>query len=284
MQLIAEAYDLLRHALGATPAELAAGLHRVERRRPGLLPDRDHRRGPGPHRRRRPGRPFVDVVLDQAEQKGTGRWTVQTALDLGVPVTGIAEATFARALSGQVPQRETGGTLPAHATPWSVTDRDAFVEDVRQALYASKVVAYSQGFDQIAAASTSTAGTSTAARWPGSGAAAASSARSSSTGSPTPTQRNPELPPAARRPLLRQAVAEGLAGLAPRRRDGRHPRRPHPGVRLVAGLLRRDPRRAPARRLLQAQRDYFGAHTYRRTDREGTFHTDWSGDHAEHDA
>ena len=100
------------------------------------------------------GQAFVDIVLDQAEQKGTGRWTVQNALDLGVPITGIAEATFARALSGSVPQREAArGALPAHAADWKIDDQDAFVEDVRQALYASKVVAYSQGFDQIAAAS-----------------------------------------------------------------------------------------------------------------------------------
>src|SRR5690606_29897175 len=100
------------------------------------------------------GGAFVDVVLDRAEQKGTGRWTVQNALDLGVPITGIAEATFARALSASVPQREAArGVLAAATTPWQVEDRAAFVEDVRRALYASKVVAYSQGFDQIAAAS-----------------------------------------------------------------------------------------------------------------------------------
>ena len=78
----------------------------------------------------------------------------QNALDLGVPITGIAEATFARALSGSVPQREAArAVLPAHTAEWAIDDPDAFVEDVRQALYASKVVAYSQGFDQIAAAS-----------------------------------------------------------------------------------------------------------------------------------
>ena len=100
------------------------------------------------------GKALVDVILDQAEQKGTGRWTVQNALDLGVPITGIAEATFARALSGSVPQREAArAVLPAHAAEWSIDDPDAFVEGGRQALYASKVVACSQGFDQIAAAS-----------------------------------------------------------------------------------------------------------------------------------
>ena len=100
------------------------------------------------------GQAFVDIVLDQAEQKGTGRWTVQNALDLGVPITGIAEATFARALSGSVPQREAArAALPGQAAAGTSRTADAFVEDVRQALYASKVVAYSQGFDQIAAAS-----------------------------------------------------------------------------------------------------------------------------------
>src|SRR5690606_10795634 len=102
----------------------------------------------------RTGSAFVDIVLDQAEQTGTGRWTVQNALDLGVPITGIAEATCAGALSGSVPQREAARkALPAHAVPWQIDDPDAFIEDVRLALYASKVVAYSQGFDQIAAAS-----------------------------------------------------------------------------------------------------------------------------------
>ena len=67
------------------------------------------------------GKPFVDIVLDQAEQKGTGRWTVQNALDLGVPITGIAEATMARALSGSVPQRDAArpkrSTSPVPSTP-----------------------------------------------------------------------------------------------------------------------------------------------------------------------
>ena len=86
------------------------------------------------------GKPFVDVVLDQAEQKGTGRWTVQIALDLGVPITGIAEAAFARSLSGHAGQREAArrACSATRATQWQVEDRDAFVEDVRQALLASQ--------------------------------------------------------------------------------------------------------------------------------------------------
>ncbi len=95
------------------------------------------------------GRPLVDVVADAAEQKGTGRWTVQIALDLGVPVSGIAEAVFARSLSGHTEQRGPASALAGPTKDWNVGDIDSFVEDVRRALYASKVVAYAQGFDLI---------------------------------------------------------------------------------------------------------------------------------------
>src|SRR5262249_34716917 len=85
---------------------------------------------------------------------GTGRWTVQNALDLGVPITGIAEATFARSLSALAGQRAAARAGFGPSTePLEVADRAGFVEDVRRALYASKVVAYAQGFDHIAAGS-----------------------------------------------------------------------------------------------------------------------------------
>ena len=151
MQLIAEAYALLSGALKMTPAEMSkvfAAWNETELESylieitSEVLAKVDEETG----------KPLVDVIVDQAGQKGTGRWTVQDALDLGVPITGIAEATFARALSSSVPQREAGADLQALAEAWDVTDRDAFIGDVRRALYASKVVAYSQGFDQIAAA------------------------------------------------------------------------------------------------------------------------------------
>ena len=154
MQLIAEAYDLLRARAGrdARPrsptssarwneGDLESFLIEITA---DVLAQSDDATG----------KPFIDIVLDQAEQKGTGRWTVQSALDLGVPITGIAEATFARALSGHAEQR--GPAQEAFGTDvgeLDIPDRDAFIEDVRQALYASKVVAYAQGFDQIAAGS-----------------------------------------------------------------------------------------------------------------------------------
>ena len=155
MQLIAEAYDLLRAGLGATPAEIAEIFREWNSTElesflieisADVLAQVDAVTGSA----------FVDIVLDQAEQKGTGRWTVQNALELGVPITGIAEATFARSLSGHAEQRAAARKAFAAAaaeTSFSITDRDAFIEDVRRALYASKVVAYAQGFDHIQAGS-----------------------------------------------------------------------------------------------------------------------------------
>src|SRR5260370_453230 len=153
MQLIAEAYDLLRTGTGVAPAEIADVFRTwnegdlesflIEITADVLA-----------HVDAATGRPFVDIVLDQAEQKGTGRWTVQSALDLGIPITGIAEATFARSLSGHADQRAAARrTFTSDLNPWQVEDRAGFIEDVRKALYASKVVAYAQGFDHIQAAS-----------------------------------------------------------------------------------------------------------------------------------
>lgn len=100
------------------------------------------------------GKPFVDVVVDQAEQKGTGRWTVQIALDLGVPVSGIAEAVFARSLSGHAALRDASrGLAGPQASPLGESEAAAFADRVEQALYASKIVSYTQGFHEIAAGS-----------------------------------------------------------------------------------------------------------------------------------
>ena len=111
MQLIAEAYDLLRHGVGFEPAQIAEVFRRwntgrldsylIEITAEVLA-----------HKDKATGKPFVDIVLDQAEQKGTGRWTVQDALDLGVPVSGIAEAVFARSLSGHADLRQAARQLP----------------------------------------------------------------------------------------------------------------------------------------------------------------------------
>ncbi|OLF09244.1 NADP-dependent phosphogluconate dehydrogenase [Actinophytocola xanthii] len=282
MQLIAEAYDLLRDGLGATPAELArifaewnsGDLESF------LIEITAEVLG---HTDAASGSAFVDVVLDQAEQKGTGRWTVQTALDLGVPVTGIAEATFARALSAHPEQREAArAALPGPSAAVPVEDRDAFVDDVRKALYASKVVAYAQGYDQMAAASAEYGWDidlgAMATIWRGGCIIRARFLDRIKDA--YATERPASLLVA---PYFRDAVAEGQEAW---RRVVAHAARagiPTPG--FSSALAYYDALRAerlPAA-LIQGMRDYFGAHTYKRVDREGAFHTLWGGDRSEVD-
>src|SRR3954469_12190508 len=151
MQLIGEAYQLLRDVAGYSPAQIAdifrtwntgrLDSYLIEITAEVLS-----------HVDAATGKPFVDVVVDQAEQKGTGRWTVQIALDLGVPVSGIAEAVFARSLSGSADLRAGGPPLARPTAERLDAGRaGALVDDVEQALYASKIVAYAQGFNQIQA-------------------------------------------------------------------------------------------------------------------------------------
>jgi 6-phosphogluconate dehydrogenase len=281
MQLIAEAYDLIKQGTGASAAEIGAIFQTwnegdlesflIEITAEVLN-----------HKDAETGQAFVDIVLDQAEQKGTGRWTVQNALDLGVPITGIAEATFARALSGSVPQRKAGqAKLAGNAAEWNITDRDAFVEDVRQALYASKVVAYSQGFDQIAAASAEfnwNIDRGAMARiWRG-GCIIRARFLNRITEA---YEREPDLALLLADDYFADAVGNCLA--AWRRVVAAAAQNGIPTPAFSSSLAYYDGIRAerlPAA-LIQAQRDFFGAHTYHRTDKDGTFHTEWTGDRSE---
>jgi 6-phosphogluconate dehydrogenase len=281
MQLIAEGYDLLRTGLNATPGEIAEIFRTwnegdlesflVEITADVLA-----------HVDAETGKPFVDVVLDQAEQKGTGRWTVQSALDLGIPITGIAEATFARALSGHADQRAAARARFSSSTnEWQVTDRDAFVDDVRKALYASKVVAYAQGFDQIQAGSEEYG-------WQIDSGALATIWRGGCIIRARFLNRmreayddNPQLPSLLVAPYFAQAVLDGVESW--RRVVAGAARAGVPTPAFSSSLayydgLRRD--RLPAA-LIQGLRDNFGAHTYRRTDKPGTFHTRWAADKSE---
>ncbi|MDO3701959.1 NADP-dependent phosphogluconate dehydrogenase [Micromonospora sp. C28SCA-DRY-2] len=285
MQLIAEAYDLLRAGLGAKPAELAEIF-------------RDWNAGELEsflieitadvlaHRDAATGRAFVDVVLDQAEQKGTGRWTVQSALDLGIPITGIAEATFARSLSGHADQRAAARrAFPAAGDKtWQVTDRDAFVEDVRRALLASKIVAYAQGFDQIRAGSREydwdidLGGTATI--WRGGCIIRArflDRIRQA-------YDEQPDLPTLLVAPWFADTVNDGVPSW--RRVVAESARAGVPAPAFASSLAYFDALRAerlPAA-LIQGLRDNFGAHTYHRVDRDGTFHTRWASDRTELEA
>ncbi|MFF1873956.1 NADP-dependent phosphogluconate dehydrogenase [Kitasatospora herbaricolor] len=281
MQLIAEAYDLLRHGAGRQPGEIAEIFRgwndgRLESYLIGITAE------VLAHTDAATGKPFVDVVLDQAEQKGTGRWTVQTALELGIPVSGIAEAVFARSLSGSAELRAAAHGLPGPTETWlDSAASDRFAEDVEQALYASKMVAYAQGFNQIQAGSAEYAWDidlgATAAIWRG-GCIIRARFLDRITAAYRADGRLPTL-------LTDEHFREALAGAQSswRRVVTTAAQLGVPAPGFATALAYYDSLRAerlPAS-LVQGQRDYFGAHTYRRTDRVGTFHTLWGGDRGE---
>jgi 6-phosphogluconate dehydrogenase len=278
MQLIAEAYDLLRHATGAEPAQIAETFRQwnTGRLNSYLIEITAEVLA---HTDAETRKPFVDIVLDQAEQKGTGRWTVQDALDLGVPVSGIAEAVFARSLSGHADLRRASRHLPGpKPTPTQAND---FAAQVEQALYASKLVSYAQGWNMMDVGSREydwhiDLGR-TAVIWRGGciiRAAFLDRIRAA-------YQANPALPTL----LADEEFTKDLAAAQDSWRavvtTATRLGIPVPG--FSAALAYYDALRAerlPAA-LVQGLRDYFGAHTYRRTDRAGTFHTLWAQDRAE---
>jgi 6-phosphogluconate dehydrogenase len=279
MQLIAESFDLLRGALGYEPPRIADifrtwNTGRLDSYLIEITAEVLAHTDPAT------GRPFVDVVADEAEQKGTGRWTVQNGLELGVPITGIAEATFARSLSGHTDLRRAARGLAGPTRDSSVRANvpESFADDVEHALYASKVVAYAQGFHQIQAGSAEYDWNidlaSVAAIWRGGCIIRATfldDIRAAYRAEPTlPTlltsgefRAAVEDAQDAWRSVVSTAVRLGI---------------PTPGFSTALAYydaLRAD--RLPAS-LIQGQRDYFGAHTYRRVDRDGSFHTTWAAD------
>lgn len=280
MQLIGEAYHLLRDGLGLAAPQIAevftewnAGeldSYLVEITAE-VLRQVDAKTG----------RPLVDVIVDEAEQKGTGRWTVKSALDLGVPVTGIAEAVFARALSGSVPQRRAAVGLAAGSLGERPADAARFIEDVRQALYASKIVAYAQGFNQIQAGSAEYGWNVTpgdlATIWRGGCIIRAKFLNRIKEAFDT----DPDLVSLLAAPYFRNAVEAAIDSWRRVVTTAVSLGIPAPGFSSALAYydgLRTE--RLPAA-LTQAQRDYFGAHTYGRVDAQGKFHTQWSADRSE---
>ncbi|NHA68125.1 NADP-dependent phosphogluconate dehydrogenase [Phycicoccus sp. CMS6Z-2] len=281
MQLIAETYDLLRGPGGQEPADIADVFREwngtelesylVEIAAEVL----SHTDGDT-------GRPFVDVVRDAAEQKGTGRWTVQTALDLGVPVTGIAEATMARSTSGDTERRSA--VREALEVAQEPAGAEVSVDDLRQALYAAKVVSYAQGLDMVRDGSAEhdwdidpadlsriwRDGCIIRARLLGDITDAVEEHRDAPSLLATPTFAAAV---ADRLPALRRVVTAAVASGTPAP--------VYSAVLAYVDALRAE--RLPAA-LVQGLRDYFGAHTYERVDREGTFHTLWAEDRSEVDA
>ncbi|ABG99010.1 MULTISPECIES: NADP-dependent phosphogluconate dehydrogenase [Rhodococcus] len=280
MQLIGEAYNLLGSALGYDADKIADVFtewnggdlesYLVEITAE-VLRQKDAKTG----------KPLVDVIVDAAEQKGTGRWTVKSALDLGVPVTGIAEAVFARALSGSREQRKAAVGLASGVLADKPTDAAQFTEDIRQALYASKVVAYAQGFDQIAAGSAEydwdLHPADLATIWRGGCIIRARFLNRIKDA----YDENPKLPSLILAPYFRDAIETAIDSW--RRVVSTATLLGIPVPAFASSLSYYDALRAerlPAA-LTQGQRDFFGAHTYERVDAEGKFHTLWSGDRSE---
>ena len=277
MQLIAEAYDLLRTVYGKSAREIGdifAGWKTGDLDSYLIEITAEVLRKEDPSG----GGALVDRIVDEAEQKGTGRWTAQSALELGVPITAITEAVFARALSGRPSQRRAAGAAFGGIRSDVRDAGQAEIDKVRDALLASKIVAYAQGFEQLAVASREFGWDLDpgliATIWRGGCIIRARFLDRIREG----YEREPEAPSL----LLQTYFADAIRRAEPAWRDV-------VVLATAAGIavpafasslayfdgLRRE--RGPAN-LLQGLRDYFGAHTYRRTDRPGSFHTRWSQD------
>ncbi len=229
----------------------------------------------------RTGEPLVERIVDAAGMKGTGTWTVQSALNLGTPVNTIAESVFARAISSSPRLRAAAqAALTGPNARIAVADREAFVEQIRQGLWASKVVAYAQGLDEIRMAAAEYGWQidigEVAKIWRDGciiRAKLLERIRSEyAAGSLTTLLEAPSIVAGLTKAQdgWREVVAQAIrAGV------------PVPG--FAAALAHYDQVRAPRLNaaLTQGLRDYFGAHTYRRIDADGVFHINWSTDGAE---
>lgn len=277
MQLICEAYQLLKDVLGTTTDELheifsewnkgELDSYLIE-----ITADIFKQKDP------ETGKAMVDVILDTAGQKGTGKWTSQSALDLGVPLSIITESVFSRFISAMKSERvEASKVLSGPASSKFEGDRDQFIENVRKALFASKICSYAQGFAQMRAASEEYGwdlqyGNIAMIFRGGCIIRAQFLQKIKDAYDKNPALNNlllddyfrgiVESYQSAWREVVTEAVKRGI---------------PAPG--FASALAYYDSYRSerlPAN-LLQAQRDYFGAHTFQRVDKEGIFHFDWIG-------
>jgi len=278
MQLICESYHLLSAIAGLSPSELhdvfaqwnkgPLDSYLIE-----ITADIFGYKDPDS------GKPLVDLILDTAGQKGTGKWTVDAATATGTPLTLISEAVFARCLSAQKDERVAASKVLSGPNRERLSDRKQFIADVENALYASKIISYAQGFALIAAQAKESGWTlnngAIALMWRG-----GCIIRSVFLGKIKEAfDRNPRLANQLVDPFFaselgraqgswRRAVAAGVTNGIPL-----------PAMSSALAYFdgyRSD--RLPTN-LLQAQRDYFGAHTYERVDkpRGQFFHTNWTG-------
>jgi 6-phosphogluconate dehydrogenase len=278
MQLICESYQLMKDLLGLTPEELQQVFAKWNK---GVLdsylieitadifgykcPDT--------------GKPLVDLILDTAGQKGTGKWTVDSATENGSPLTLIAEAVFSRCLSALKDERVAASSVLAGPPVAKLTDREQFINDVEMALYASKIISYAQGYalmrEQAKASKWELNNGGIALMWRG-----GCIIRSAFLGKIKEAfDRNAKLVNLVVDPFFAGELGRAQSGW--RRVVGVAAANGIPVPAISSALAYYDGYRTgrlPAN-LLQAQRDYFGAHTYERLDkpRGQFFHTNWTG-------
>jgi 6-phosphogluconate dehydrogenase len=277
MQIIAEAYQVMKEGLGLSNDEMSAVFGRwnagvlesylIEITRD-ILGYRDEA-----------GQAVVDTILDSAGQKGTGKWTVASALDQGTPLTLVGEAVFARFLSSLVAERAVAAKLLFGPVAAFAGDHDALLADLEQAVYAAKIASYAQGYMLMGSAA-KTYGWhlnlgGIALMWRG-----GCIIRSVFLGKIKDAfDANPNLPNLLLAPYFRKAMA--ASNVAWRRVVAGAVKLGIPTPAMASALAFYDGyrrQRLPAN-LTQAQRDYFGAHTYERVDkpRGQMFHTNWTG-------
>lgn len=274
MQLIAEAYFLMERVLGMSAAEMSdvfAEWNEGELQSYLIEITADILRRVDEET----GRPLVDVILDEAGHKGTGKWTSQEALDLGVPAPTITEAVYARYISAIKAEREVAAKHLPGPDQSPQVEKAPLIEAIRQALYAAKICSYAQGFAILSKAAESYG-------WKPDMGAIAKIWRGGCIIRAQFLDRikeaydaEPELPNLLLAPYFRDVLIRSQSGWRKVVSLATELGIPVPGFSSALAyydLYRHE--RLPAN-LLQAQRDYFGAHTYRRVDREGVFHTEW---------
>lgn len=275
MQLIAEVYSILKNALKLNNEELADIFTEWNK---GELSSYLIEITADIFRKKedQTGNYLIDVILDEAANKGTGKWTSQSALDLGVPVTLITESVFARYLSFLKEQRVAAAKiLTGPAVTSFKGDKQEFIEKVRRALYLGKIVSYAQGFQQLKAASDEyqwQLNYGEIARIFRAGCIIRAQFLQKITDA---YSQNPSLANLMLAPYFKNIIDEYQQSLRDIVCFGIQNGIPLPT--LTAAISYYDSYRSaflPAN-LIQAQRDYFGAHTYKRIDKEGIFHTEW---------
>lgn len=275
MQLISESYFILKHIVGLSSDELHEVFSEWNKGEldsylieitADIFTKKDEETG----------KPLVDVILDKAGQKGTGKWTSQSALDLGVPLPIITESVFARFISSMKEERVKASKLLAgpEAKP-AAENKEELIEAVRKALFMSKICSYAQGFAQMKAASEEYG-------WDLKYGDIAMIFRGGCIIRAAFLQkikeaydRDPELDNLLLDPYFKNIVESYQGAL--RKTISLAVEQGIPVPCFSSALAYFDSYRTatlPAN-LIQAQRDYFGAHTYERTDKEGIFHTEW---------